>query len=210
MNCNICGKEFDKRELIMKKTEDGTEYGICKNCEENGIEILDTCQYYICKQCGYPHKADEFKGICKFCSQKIDFEKLELTAVEEELLNTEPQKLYCDKLGEETAEKIAEWAESPQRKEVGIRHKRDMLIDTAMLIGLLLTYFLLEFNRGNYVNNKWLCVGLMIPAVLVLITAPLFKKFDRKPRKKPLPIWIIYVIMALLVDLYILIIKLFS
>ena len=210
MNCNICGKEFDKKDLIIKKSDDGTEYGICAQCETEGVEISETAGYYICRQCGYPHKKDEFTKKCKFCNQIKNFEKIELTEVEEELLNADPQKLYKEKLGKASAQKIAEWIESPERKEVGMRHKRDRLIDTATLVGLLLTYVLLEINIGNYINKKLMCVTLLIPTILILICAPVFKKMDKKPRKKPLPIWSIYVVMALLTDIYILIAKIFA
>ncbi len=210
MNCNLCGKEFDKRDLIMKKADNGTEYGICKNCEENGTELIHTRAYYICAKCGYPHRRDELKRMCKFCGQSRDFEKLELTSVEEELLDTEPEKLYEEKLDREVWEKISDWRESSGYDEVKIRHKRDRLIDTASLVGLLLTFFLLEYNRGKFSGQKWLCLGLMVPAVLILISSPVFKKIDKKPRKKYFPIWSIYAVMAFLVAVYILIIKLFS
>lgn len=208
MNCNICGKEFDKRDLITKKTETGAEYCICRQCDEQGVSITETTDYYICKRCGYPHQRDELKKMCMFCGKNNNnFEKIELTAIEEEMLDTEPQKLYREKLGEEAAQKIAEWIESPQREEVGIRHKRDRLIDTATLVGMLLTYFLIGYNRNNFAGQKSLTIALIIPTILVLITGPLFKKIDKKPRKKPLPIWSVYVTMAILLAIYILLIK---
>lgn len=207
MNCNICGKEFDKRDLITKKTEIGTEYCICRQCDENGVNITETTDYYICKQCGYPHQKDQLKKTCIFCGSHNNFEKVELTAVEEEMLDTEPQKLYKEKLGEDVAQNIANWIESPQRAEVGIRHKRDRLIDTATLVGMLITYFLIGHNKNNFAGQKSVTIALIIPTILVLITGPLFKKADKKPRKKPLPIWSIYVIMAILIAIYILIAK---
>ncbi len=210
MNCNICGKEFDKRELIQKTSESGAEYCICKSCEENGIEIKETREYFVCRQCGYPHQSDEIKRACKFCGHLKDFEKIELTAVEEEMLDTEPQKLYSEKIGEDATKRIADWIESPQRQEVGIRHKRDRLIDTATLVGLILTYFLLEYNRSNFWGQKNICLTLMVIAFLVLITSPLFKKIDKSKIKKRLPIWSIYAIMAFFTAIYVLVIKLFS
>ena len=209
MNCNICGKEFDKRDLIIKKTDGGTEYCICKRCDEEGVELTQTTEYYICKQCGFPHQKDESKRVCKFCGSVKSLVRVELTTIEEEMLDTDPQKLYTEKLGEDVANTIADWIESPQREEVGIRHKRDRLIDTATLVGLIISFFLLEFNRSNYLNQKRLCLILMIPTVLILISAPLFKKFDRKTTKKHLPIWIIYIFIAILTGIYFLITKIY-
>ena len=205
--CNVCGKEIEENEIIKNVSDDGTEYCICKKCNE-GVEVKDTTEYYICKQCGYPQPKKEFKGICGFCEQTKDFEMLELTAVEEELLYNEPQKLYKEKLGEIQAKKIAEWIESPQRKEVGIRHKRDRLIDTASLVGIILAYILLEFTMGAYSpDNKLKFFTLLVLTVITLVASPTFKKTDRKPRKKLLPIWSIYVIMAVLVDIFVLVLK---
>lgn len=209
-NCNVCGKEFEENELNLQKADDGTEYYICGQCENEGVEIKETVEYHICKQCGYPHQKDEFTDICKFCEQTKDFEKVELTAVEEELLDEDPKKLYKEKLGEASAKRIAEWIESPQRKEVGIRHKRDRLIDTASVVGIILGYILLELAIRNYSTDKNTFLALIIPTILVIITSPVFKKIDRKPRKKPLPIWSVYVIMALLTNIYVLIAKFFA
>lgn len=206
-NCNVCGKEFEENELTIQKTEDGTEYYICSHCKNEGVEIKETSEYYICRKCGYPHQQDEFTGVCKFCEQKKDFEKIELTEVEEELLDTNPQKLYKEKLGEESAKKIAEWIESPARKEVGIRHKRDRIIDTASAVGIILAYILLEVGIRNYSENKNTFLALLIPIIAVLVASPVFKKADRK---KQLPLWSIYVILAGLVDIYIVIAKLFA
>ncbi len=209
MNCNICGKEFDKRDLITKKTDSGTEYFVCKKCDEEGVEVTHTSEYYICKQCGYPHHKDEPKRVCKFCGRVKSLVRIELTSLEEEMLDTEPQKLYKEKLGEEAAKTIADWIESPEREKVGIRHKRDRLIDTATLVGFVLAFFMLEFNRSNYLAQKNLCLTLMIPTVLVLISAPIFKKIDRSSKEKFLPIWSIYVIFALLLAIYFIITKLY-
>lgn len=206
--CNVCGKEFEENELIRNTTDDGTEYFICEKCND-GIEVSDTTEYYICKKCGYPQTKDEFKGVCEFCEQTENFEKLELTEVEEELLDSDPQQFYKEKLGEDSAKKIAEWIESPERKDVGIRHKRDRLIDTASVIGIIVGYILLELSIRKFSNGKNSFLALTIPTILVIITGPLFKKIDRMPRKKHLPIWSIYVIMAILVDIYIIIAKYF-
>lgn len=206
--CNVCGKEFEENYLVLQQAEDGTEYYICKACNE-GVEVSETVEYHICKQCGYPHQKDEFNGICKFCEKTDDFEKLELTEVEEELLDSDPQKFYKEKLGEDAARKITDWIESPERKEIGIRHKRDRLIDTASVIGIILGYILLELSIRNYSYNKNSFLALIIPTILVIIASPIFKKIDRMPRKKALPIWIIYVIMAVLVDIYVIIAKFF-
>ena len=172
--------------------------------------MTETTEYYICKQCGYPHPKDEFNGICKFCEQSGDFKKTELTEVEEELLYNNPLKLYKEKLGEGDAKKIAEWIESPKRKEAGIRHKRDRMIDTAAVVGILLGYILLELDIRKYMANKMMFITLLIPTVLILLAAPLFKKIDKKPRKVSLPIWSIYVAMAILTDIYVVITKLFA
>ena len=40
MNCNVCGKEFEEKDLILKTTDDGAEYYICNECETNGV-VLD-------------------------------------------------------------------------------------------------------------------------------------------------------------------------
>lgn len=207
MNCNVCGKEFEEKELILHTAEDGTEYFVCNQCENEGVTVTETVEYHICKQCGYPHQKDEFKGICKFCEQTKSFEKVELTEVEEEMLNNNPQKFYKEKLGEDAAAKISQWIESPQRKEVGIRHKRDRIIDTASLVGILVGYILLETTMNNPDNNKITFLVLMVLTVLTLVVSPIFKKIDRKPRKKPLPLWLIYVIIALIVDAYVLVLK---
>ena len=205
--CNVCGKEFEENEIVKNVAEDGTEYYICKQCSE-GIELKDTTEYYICKQCGYPHPKKEFKGICNFCEQTSDFQKLDLTAVEEELLDNEPKKFYKEKLGEAQAKKIAEWIESPQRKEVGIRHKRDRLIDTASLVGIILAYILLEFTMSAYnPANKLKFFTLLMITIMTLFVSPSFKKADRRPCKKTLPIWSIYLIMAVLVDIFVLVLR---
>lgn len=206
-NCNVCGKELEENNLHVQKTDDGTEYYICSHCKNEGVEINEASDYYICKQCGYPHQNDEFTGVCKFCEQRKDFKKIKLTEVEEELLDTNPQKLYKEKLGEESAKKIAKWIESPERKEVGIRHRRDRIIDTASAVGIILAYILLEVGIRNYSENKITFLALMIPTISVLAASPLFKKADRK---KQLPLWSIYVILALLVDVYIIIAKIFG
>ena len=202
--CNVCGKEFEENYLIAQHTEDGTEYYICKDCNE-GVEVNETTEYHICKQCGYPHTKDEFNGICKFCEQTSEFEKMEITEVEEELLDSDPQKFYKEKLGEDAAKKIADWIESPERREIGIRHKRDRLIDTASVVGIIVGYILLELSIRNYSYNKNSFLALIIPTILVITASPIFKKIDKMPRKKSLPIWLIYVIMAILVDIYIII-----
>lgn len=207
--CNVCGTEFNDTELNVQIAEDGTEYYICNQCETEGVKISETKEYYICKQCGYPHLKDEFNGICKFCEQSENVEKVELTAVEEELLDSNPQKLYKEKLGDASAKKIAEWIESPARKEIGIRHKRDRIIDTASVVGIILGYILLELAIRNYASNKNSFLALIIPTILVIIASPVFKMIDRKPRKKPLPLWGIYVIFALLTDIYVIIAKFF-
>lgn len=210
MNCNVCGKEVDEKEMILHKTEDGTEYYTCNHCENEGVVVNETVEYYICKECGYPHTKDEFNGICKFCEQTDCFEKTELTEVEAGLLDTDPQRVYTEKLGKEVAEHIAKWTESAEKKAVDIRHKRDMQIDGTFVVGIILGYILLEMNIRNYLMEKYLFLTLLIPTILIIITAPIFKKIDRKPRKKPLPIWIILVIMALLTDIYYIITKLFA
>ncbi|MBR5518830.1 MAG: APC family permease [Clostridia bacterium] len=205
--CNVCGKEIPENEVIKNVAEDGTEYYICKECNE-GVEVSETTVFYLCKQCGYPHEKKNFKGICDFCEQSKHFEMLELTEVEADMLYDEPQKFYKEKLGEEAAKKIADWIESPMRKEVGIRHKRDRLIDTASLIGIIIAYILLEFTLGAYhTASKLKFATLLVITVMTLAASPMFKKADRKPRKKPLPLWSIYLILAVLVDIFVLVLK---
>lgn len=208
--CNVCGKEFDEKDLILQNSDDGTEYYVCTECETKGVQVTETVEYHICSQCGYPHQKDEFKGICKFCEQTKSFAKIELTEVEEQMLDVNPQKLYKEKLGDEAAAKIAQWIESPQRKEVGIRHRRDRIIDTSSLIGILVGYILLETTMNNYTSNKVIFLILLAVTVMAIIASPLFKLIDRKPRKKPLPLWLSYVIIALIIDLYVLIAKFIS
>lgn len=210
MNCNVCGKEFNNKEMNLHRAEDGTEYYLCNHCENEGITISEATEYVICKECGYPHKKDEFKGICKFCEQAEEFENISLTSVEEELLDANPAKLYAEKIGEEAAEKIVKWKESDEKEKVAVRHKRDRQIDTAFVVGIILGYILLELDIRKYIADKYMFLLLLIPTILIIITAPLFKKADRKPRKKPLPIWSIYVIMALLTDAYLIITKIFA
>ena len=210
MNCNICGTEYDKSKLILHHTDDGTEYYVCEQCEKNGVEIVETEEYYICKVCGYPHKKDEFTRRCKFCESVRTLERTDLTQVETELLDSDPIKLYTEKFGKEFADNIASWKDSSKKEATDIRHKRDRQIDTTFVIGIILGYVLLEMNINKYIMQKNLFIALLIPIILIIITAPIFKKIDRKSRKKPLPIWIILVIMAILTDVYYIITKLFS
>lgn len=206
--CNSCGKEFDENALMHTHTaENGTEYLICDKCETNGVEITAKKPYYICKNCGFPHDEEDFNGICKFCSHKDCFEKIELTEPEEKLLDEAPDKLYKEKLGEDASKKIAEWIESPERDAVGERHRRDRKIDGFFVLGIILSYILLDFDIRGFVNDKFMFIALLIPTVLVLITAPVFKEIDKKPRKNPLPIWLILVFMAVFVDLYWIVLK---
>lgn len=210
MNCNICGKEFDKGKMIIQRTDNGTEYYICEQCEKNGVEIVDTEEYYICRVCGYPHKKDEFSRRCKFCERVRCLEKTELTELEAALLDSEPLKLYEEKFGKEFADNIANWKESSKKEATDIRHKRDRQIDTTFVAGIVIGYILLEMNIRNYITEKYLFLTLLIPTILIIITAPIFKKIDRRRRKKFLPIWIILVIMALLTAIYYIITKLFA
>lgn len=210
MICNICGKDFDEKELNLKKTEDGMEYYTCNHCENEGVVIYDTKEYYICMECGHPHTKDEFTGICKFCEQKDSFTKVNLTEVEEQLLDTNPSILYVEKLGEEAAKHIVGWKESAEKKKTDMRHKRDRYIDTTFVVGIILGYILLEINIRNHINQKGLFLLLLIPTILVIITAPVFKKIDRMPDKKPLPIWLTLVIMAIFTDIFYIITKLFA
>ena len=210
MICNICGKDFDEKELNLKKTEDGMEYYTCNHCENEGVVIESNEEYHICMECGHPHTKDEFTGICKFCEQKEKFETVDLTDVEIQLLDTNPSILYVEKFGKDAAQHIVNWKESEEKKKTDIRHKRDRYIDTTFVVGIILGYILLEINISKYINQKSLFVALLIPTILVIITAPVFKKIDRKPRQKPLPIWLTLVIMAILTDIYYIITKLFA
>lgn len=200
--CNVCGKELSENEIIRNKADDGTEYCICKECND-GVEVDGTTTFYICKQCGYPHTKKGYKGVCDFCEQSSSFETLELTEVEADMLYDEPQKFYKEKLGEDAAKKIADWIESPKRKEVGIRHKRDRIIDTAFVIGIILAYILVEFTMNTYnPANKIKFTILLAITIITLLASPVYKKIDKKPRKKPLPLWGIYVILAVLTGVF--------
>lgn len=209
--CNSCGREFDESVKMYSHTaENGTSYLLCEECETNGVEVAANNVYYICKNCGFPNEEKEFHGKCGFCGLSGTSEKTELTEVEEQLLDENPDKLYREKFGDETAKKIAEWIESPERKKAGIRHKRDRHADTAFVFGIIAAYFLLDLDIRVYIHNKLMFMSLLIPSALVLISAPVFKALDRQPRKRPLPIWGIYAAMAVFIGIYFLIIRLFG
>lgn len=203
--CNVCGKEFDEKELLTRTSEDGTEYFICSHCDTNGVKVTETVEFHICKQCGYPHEKKEFKGVCKFCEQTEDFATLNLTEVEADLLYEDPETLLTNTLGKDAASKIAKWKDSPESEKVETRHRRDRIIDTSFLIGIIASYFMLEFSMKNYINNKPVLYMLLSLTVLMLVTSPVIKSFDRKPRNKPLPLWLSFGILAVIAVIYILV-----
>lgn len=202
--CNLCGRNLsDNDTFFSHKTEDEKEYYLCQNCEENGVEILDKKKFYICGTCGFPHSEEQYSGVCEFCENKLDFKELYLTSVEEELLDKNPNKLYEQKLGKEKAKQIADWIESPKRKETGVRHKRDRQIDTVFFVGIVISYILLELNIRSFVTDWVKFSILLIPIILILISAPVFKFLDRKKNNKRISIWTLPIIIAILVDIYV-------
>ena len=206
--CNLCGKEFDDAaDMNVHTAENGTEYYICGECEEKGVNVSDTKNYYICKNCGFVHYEDEYSGLCKFCGHANEAQKVGLTEVEEQLIDSDPEKLYEEKLGAEAAEKISAWKISGEQKEVEIRHTRDRKIDTVFVAAIIIGYFMLDFAIRKFVNNKALFTALLAPTLIEIISAPVFKAIDRKPRKKPLPIWSIFAVMAACLAIYFLILN---
>lgn len=200
--CNVCGKEFDEKDLVTRTADDGTEYFICTTCDTEGVEVTETLEFHICKKCGYPHEKKEFKGMCKFCEQTEDFATLNLTQVEADLLYEEPETILKNTLGEDAALKIAKWKESPESEKVDIRHKRDRIIDTSSLLGIIAGYFMLELSMRTYMNNKPLLYMLLSLTVLMLVASPVIKSIDRQPRNKPLPIWLSFAVLAVIGVIY--------
>lgn len=208
--CNLCGCGLNNGdEFFTHKTDDGKEYYLCKECEENGVEIHEKKKFYICGVCGFPHCEEQYAGICNFCENNSDFEELYLTSVEEELLDNNPRKLYEQKFGEEKAKKIAEWTQCPEHGENDLRLKRDRHIDTVFFAGIVISYILLELSIRLFVSDWVKFFALLVPTILVLISSPVFKFFDKKEKSKNVSIWILPVIIAILVDIYTLIAKFF-
>ena len=201
--CNVCGKEFEEKDLITRTADDGTEYLICSNCDTEGVKVTDTIEFHVCKQCGYPHEKKEFKGICKFCEQTEDFATLNLTQVEADLLYEDPEALLKNTLGEDAALKIAKWKESPESEKVEIRHNRDRVIDTSTLFGIISAYFMLEFSMRTYMNNKPVLYMLLALTVLMLVASPVIKSLDRQPRNKPLPLWLSSAALVIIAVIYV-------
>lgn len=204
--CNLCGKEFDENEKMYPHTaENGVEYYLCESCEKDGVEVCETAVYYICKNCGYAHTEKEYSGVCKFCGHTQSAEKVGLTKAEEELLNSEPEKIYEEKLGVQAAEKIAAWSDSKERKEVAKMQKRDRNIDTVFVVAIIIGYFMLDFAIRGFLGSKPVFMALLAMTVLEIISPPVFKVIDKKHGKNSLPIWSIFVAMAVFSAAYVLI-----
>ncbi|MBR0277272.1 MAG: hypothetical protein IJQ50_02265 [Clostridia bacterium] len=206
--CNSCGKEFDDdSKKAALKTDEGTEYYVCKDCESKGVNIEETKDFVICSQCGFPCEKKDYKGVCEFCGNNEHFAELPLTEIEEDMLNSEQDKLYREKLGNDFADNICEWKKSEESEKNKKRQKRDRHIDTSYIIGIIIAYIMLEIDIRKYIGHKGLFFGLLLPVVLILITAPVFRKVDAKLTGKNLPLWIIPAMFAVFLDVFVLIIK---
>lgn len=207
--CNMCGKEFELQKMHCHITEDGTEYYLCNTCEDEGT-IVDQCTgYEICNTCGYPQKVTQWQGKCTYCESANGFSHINLSEVEEDVLHNSPDEIYRSKLGDTYADNIKKWHDA-KKEEVELRHLWDRKADSAFVVGILLTYILLEWNIQNFLNNKYMFLLLIIPTILTLITAPIYKSLNKNRIKNPLPIWLPYVSMAVFVDVFVLIIKFFN
>ncbi len=205
--CNVCGKEFEDDKKVVVTTEESKEVEICQECNNAQQEQMEKRDFVICKYCGYVVEKKQFKGICGFCNHKDNFENITLTASEEVQLNEEPEKLYAEKLGKEGAEAIANWKNGKESKENEVRLKRDRYIDGMFVLGIILAYFMIDYDINNYLNRKGMFIGLLIPSLLVLGSAPIFRKIDEIFKQKKLPIWLILIMMAIFIDVFVLIIK---
>lgn len=200
--CNSCGREFDENtQMYTHTTENGTEYTVCAECENDGIEVVETTTYYVCSTCGFICEKDVFDGVCEFCGAKDSFGEMELTLAEEHDLDENKLKVYEEKFGKDFADKILEWKNSEASKNVDYAHKRDMRIDTIFVVGIIITYFMADSAIRNYFADKLKFAALMIPTILTLIVSPLFKKYDKKATRK-LPLWLILASMAAFLDIY--------
>lgn len=200
--CNLCGRVLnDEDKVFLHKTDDGTEYCLCGECEEKGVEVCEKKKFYICKVCGFPHNESEYNGTCTFCGNG-EFKEIYLTGIEEEMLDKNPDKLYEQKLGKEDAKKIADWIESPKRKEAGLRHRRDRNIDTYFFFGIIISYLLLELNIRMFIPNWTKFFALLVPTVLILILPPVFKVWDRKQKDKQVSILVLPLITIGLMAIY--------
>lgn len=206
--CNVCGKEYESENDVTKRcSHEGVEYYICDSCDKNGIELTQTTNYILCKKCGYPHKTKEYKGLCSFCGG-TDCAVVYLTAVEEELLQSEPEMIYSEKLGKDIAEDIVSWQNSEEKKAVMLRHRKDRITDTFFVVGIIIGYILLEYSIRGFLNDKFAFVKLLVPTVGVIVASPIFKVIDHSRRERPLPLWALPVVMALIVDLYLVLLTL--
>ena len=200
--CNSCGREFDEgAQMYTHTAENGTEYTVCEECEKDGIEVVETTTYCVCSNCGFICEKEIFDGICDFCGKKEGFKEIELTQAEEHDFDTDTLKIYEEKLGKDFADKVSAWKDSEAKKKVDALHKRDMHIDTIFVIGIVLAYFMGDSAIRNFFADKVKFVSLMIPTILTLIVAPVFKKIDKKSARK-LPLWLILAAMAVFLDIY--------
>lgn len=200
--CNSCGREFDEgAQMYTHTSENGTEYIVCAECENDGIEVVETTTYCVCSNCGFICEKEVFDGICEFCGEKDNFGEIELTQAEEHDFDTDKLKIYEEKLGRDFADKVEAWKDSEAKKKVDAAHKRDMRIDTIFVIGIVLAYFMGDSAIRNFFADKVKFVSLMIPTILTLIAAPVFKKHDKKSKRK-LPLWLILAAMAVFLDIY--------
>ena len=117
--CNSCGREFDEgAQMYTHKTESGTEYTVCEECEKDGIEIVETTTYCVCSTCGFICEKEVFEGSCEFCGANEGFGEIELTQAEEHDFDTDKLKIYEEKLGRDFADKISAWKDSEAKKKV--------------------------------------------------------------------------------------------
>lgn len=200
--CNSCGREFDENTQSYTHTaENGTEYTVCEECENDGIEVVETTTYCVCSTCGFICEKGVFDGVCEFCGANDSFAEMELTQAEEHDFDANSLQVYEEKFGKDFADKISEWKNSEAKKKVDASHKRDMRIDTIFVLGIILAYFMGDYAIRNFFADKLKFVALMVPTILALIISPIFKKCDKK-RVRKLPLWLILAAMAVFLDIY--------
>ncbi len=209
--CNICGKILDEATPSSKQmSADGKEYYICKECEEREVRVEQTRPYYICTKCGFIHPKDDYKGVCSFCLEKDGAKMVGLTQLEEEQINTDPTQIYAERLGDETAKKIADWQSSAEREKATKIQTRQRHIDTVFVLGIVAGYFMLDFAIRGFLDNKAAFLSLLLLTVLEIVAAPVFKSADARAQDKKIPIIALLALMAAFVAVYIVIYRLFA